>query len=694
MKRSVRMKIKAFVVAGIACLTLVTMAGVSRGADWAPMTSGTTQNLKGIWGSSASDVFAVGLGGTILHFDGSTWSAMASGTTADLHAIWGAAANDVFAVGGNFPNGTILHYNGSAWSAMTSGTTGPLRGVWGSSASDVFAVGDGYTIVHYDGSTWVPMTSFGSASLYGIWGSSASDVFATGTAAILNQTQGIAGYRSFIEHYDGSAWTTMAETTTTPVAPRGVIWGSSSSDIYAFGLGLHYDGAAWTKVDGLPAGTSAWGISSNDIYVCGGGGVIVHFNGTAWSPLVSGTTAILDGIWGSSAADFFVVGNGGTILRRLCTAATPAPLVFLNRTGAAVNSVVAAAEIHVSGICSSTPISVAAGEYSVDGGAYTSQPGTVSNGSNVKLRLVSSASPATAASATLTIGDTSGTFTVTTQGPRGETRRVNDFDGDGCSEIGCYDPASSSWFQYRSQEGYWTTPFGFAGTIPITGDFDGDGRADVGAFYPPLGNWYIFKSTEGFWQTQFGYEGTLPVVGDFDGDGRDDFGVYYPPAGAWYLFKSTEGFFETRFGFAGTVPVVGDFDGDGRDDFGCYYAPLGKWHLFKSTEGYSETAFGYPGTIPFVGDFDGDARDDIGCYDQADPQFGWIFIFKSTEGFRQAGWTPAAEPVVGDFDCDGKDDIGLYTGRVGAWDLVKSAEGLKRLFFGFPDTIPLGYVIR
>ena len=49
MKRSVRMKIRAFVVACIVCLTLVTLAGVSRGADWAPMSSGTTQHLTGIW---------------------------------------------------------------------------------------------------------------------------------------------------------------------------------------------------------------------------------------------------------------------------------------------------------------------------------------------------------------------------------------------------------------------------------------------------------------------------------------------------------------------------------------------------------------------------------------------------------------------------------------------------------------------
>ena len=62
--------------------------------------------------------------------------------------MWGSSGSDVFAVG---EDGTILHYDGSGWSAMSSGTTNELYGVWGSSGSDVFAVGDGGTILHYDG---------------------------------------------------------------------------------------------------------------------------------------------------------------------------------------------------------------------------------------------------------------------------------------------------------------------------------------------------------------------------------------------------------------------------------------------------------------------------------------------------------------------------------------------------------------
>jgi len=110
------------------------------------MTSGITTDLYGVWGSSSSDVFAMGYGGTILHYNGSVWGSMTSGITTDLYGVWGSSRSDVFAAG---YGGITRHYNGSAWGPMTSGTTNQLLGVWGSSPSDVFAVGNWGTILHY-----------------------------------------------------------------------------------------------------------------------------------------------------------------------------------------------------------------------------------------------------------------------------------------------------------------------------------------------------------------------------------------------------------------------------------------------------------------------------------------------------------------------------------------------------------------
>src|SRR5207249_6269191 len=71
--------------------------------------------------------------------------------SSDLYAIWGTSGTNVFAVG---YSGTILHYDGTGWTPQISETTSWLRGVWGAGGSDVFAVGFGGTILHYNGETW------------------------------------------------------------------------------------------------------------------------------------------------------------------------------------------------------------------------------------------------------------------------------------------------------------------------------------------------------------------------------------------------------------------------------------------------------------------------------------------------------------------------------------------------------------
>src|SRR5262249_6197639 len=54
--------------------------------------------LAAVWGTSKADVWAVGAGGTILHFDGTTWAATPSGTTEAIYAIWGSGPTDLWAV--------------------------------------------------------------------------------------------------------------------------------------------------------------------------------------------------------------------------------------------------------------------------------------------------------------------------------------------------------------------------------------------------------------------------------------------------------------------------------------------------------------------------------------------------------------------------------------------------------------------
>jgi hypothetical protein len=108
-------------------------------------------SFSGIWANSPNDVFAVGhvadfdgsvfFGGAVFHYDGSSWSIMAILPTRTLLDVWGTSGSDVFAVGYD----AILHYDGKAWIKVADQGG---HAVWGSSPTDVFVVGSGGIILH------------------------------------------------------------------------------------------------------------------------------------------------------------------------------------------------------------------------------------------------------------------------------------------------------------------------------------------------------------------------------------------------------------------------------------------------------------------------------------------------------------------------------------------------------------------
>jgi len=96
------------------------------------------------------------------------------------------------------------------------------------------------------------------------------------------------------------------------------VWGSANNDIFAVGENgtiLHFNGSTWSS---MSSGTSndlrgAWGSSGNNVFVVGFYGTIRHYNGSTWSSMSSGTSQSLFAIWGSSGSDIFAVGGNGTI---------------------------------------------------------------------------------------------------------------------------------------------------------------------------------------------------------------------------------------------------------------------------------------------------------------------------------------------------------------------------------------------
>ena len=93
---------------------------------------------------------------------------------------------------------------------------------------------------------------------------------------------------------------------------------------------------------------------------------------------------------------------------------TPDGFIFDAQTDVTLSTLITSNSITVTGINSPAPISVSNGEYAINGGSFTSSPGSVNNGNSVQVRLTSAATEGTTTTATVTIGGVNADFNVTT----------------------------------------------------------------------------------------------------------------------------------------------------------------------------------------------------------------------------------------------------------------------------------------
>ncbi len=126
-------------------------ATVDGGANWLPLNNtGDTKNLGGIWMTpDGVNVFLASEAGTVYRSTdkGGNWKTDTTPITDDLFGAFGSSASDVYAIGGN-PNAAIIHWNGTMWTQQMSPVNNGLSGIWASSPTDYYAVGLNGTILH------------------------------------------------------------------------------------------------------------------------------------------------------------------------------------------------------------------------------------------------------------------------------------------------------------------------------------------------------------------------------------------------------------------------------------------------------------------------------------------------------------------------------------------------------------------
>jgi len=275
------------------------------------LPAGHNQTLLSLSGTTDEDMWAVGIGGSVLHRKGNRWETVENGSSVTLNgvyaptkdaawvvgfgvlhncdtkkcvgmwkgaeeltAIHGANANNVWVVGNNGfiglydkENGTFI--NESAPVAAKIG----LRSVFAvpsAGAADVlvYAVGENGTVVRRGKNGWTQDSSAptGSQALNAVFANSASDVW-------------IGGTNGFMARYDGTNWKTYSLNGGNSTEMISGISGSGPQDVWAVtsqGSVYHYQGEQFSLVSSdFPALQSVFAVFGK-VYVAGALGTVLR----------------------------------------------------------------------------------------------------------------------------------------------------------------------------------------------------------------------------------------------------------------------------------------------------------------------------------------------------------------------------------------------------------------------------------
>lgn len=280
------------------------------GVTWSTINTGTPQSLFGVWGSSDTDIWAVGgtagSASAIIHYDGQSAKVVISPTIQKLNAVWGSANNNIYAVG---DGGAILHYDGTNWTATSSGVEN-LLSVWGSGPGDLWASGNNHTLLRNQGSGWMPLSDNVPNSHFvpnvdyrSIWGTGPGDVWAAGSRLV---------------RWNGTAWNLTEYGLGIPGVCQS-IWGTGANTVWCGGFGNIYrwDGSQWSL-------SAALDLNSNSLVVAGAGkaawavgrsGVIASLTNDTWQLNSSPSQQTFNSIWMNDATNGWAIGIGGSAVQ-------------------------------------------------------------------------------------------------------------------------------------------------------------------------------------------------------------------------------------------------------------------------------------------------------------------------------------------------------------------------------------------
>lgn len=316
----------------------------------------TDAGFSDIWGSSASDVWAAGSGGRLLHWDGREWLETCHLTSASLARFWGFSSTDLW-VTGNSPE-VLLHWNGLEWRKVqersaTTLVSGGYERLWANDAG-LWAVGSAGRLDHFDGGEWSAHSAPSRPPTVEDLRAVSANIALGANGTVLQQASGewtacrsggetlnaVAEVGPFSEEVyvgaDGGIYISTcagyesSQSPPNPGSPLFGVWGTggylpgggSDFDIWAVGAGgrilysthfFNFQGVASPTVEDLYAVS---GTSKTDVWAVGSNKTILHWDGGVWASVTNALPVhSLRAVWANKSDDVWVAGLGATVWR-------------------------------------------------------------------------------------------------------------------------------------------------------------------------------------------------------------------------------------------------------------------------------------------------------------------------------------------------------------------------------------------
>ena len=167
------------------------------GHRWLNISPSGSGPLFSVWVRNTEDVYACGVNGTILRYDGTRWVKLESGTDLDVWSIVGLPSGDLYAVAADYFNSylgsVVLRIEGNAIVVDQSFPVGQKFDIWGANEEALYAVGEG-TFQRTPGAGWKEVTTPNPrVRLNSVSGSGANDVLVVGSFGA-------------VVHWNGASW--------------------------------------------------------------------------------------------------------------------------------------------------------------------------------------------------------------------------------------------------------------------------------------------------------------------------------------------------------------------------------------------------------------------------------------------------------------------------------------------------------